>query len=167
MSLVLCYVPSSLALEKSVYIAYNVNEDFELTTVGSRPSAFSATINGNSISVQNVPCYNTKSLLYDITTTNDAYTDVYVPALSKNVIIEFDIMFAREADAKTAVYFKNKDYKEFTLLQFDGSLNLNFGGVKVQKCVPGRYYRICASVDVASGLADIYVDRKRRSSLMA
>lgn len=163
-ALVLCDSVCSLAAKQSVYIAYNVKEDFELTSVGSRPSAFSATTNGNSISVQNVPCYSTKSLLYDITSKNDAYTDVYVPALSKNVIIEFDIMFAREADAKTAVYFKNKDYKEFTLLQFDGSLNLNFGGVKVQKCVPGRYYRICASVDVASGLADIYVDRKRRSS---
>lgn len=158
------------AQDETESVTYILDENFDSLSDASSITSVSVYPKTNKFSVQDVFGNSDKALKYEALTESDMYFDASVSANGNLVFVEFDIMYeSKDYDSgEFLVCFKDSTGSEVEICHFNSNSSLCLaGGRVVSNLVPGKFYSICAGVNLETKKVDIYVNHKKRVSAAA
>lgn len=148
-------------------VMYVLSENFDSLSDTSSITSLSVYPKTNRFSIQDVFGNSDKALMYEALTESDMYFDASVNVNGNLVFVEFDIMYEDKDfdNGEFLLCFKDSGGNEVEICHFDsaGALCLANGQV-VSRVVPGKFYSICAGLNLESKKVDIYVNHKKKAS---
>lgn len=155
------------ANDEAPSVMYILSEDFDALDSVSSLTSVSGNPKTNKFSLQDVFGTSDKSLKYEALTESDMYIDAKVNVTGDLVFIEFDIMYEDTGygNGEFLFCFKDSAGKEVEICHFSSARALcTAGGESISKLVPGKFYSICAGINLNTKKADIYVNHKKKAS---